>query len=1411
MTDLALAADVPIALLPVRLETRFDGTDLRIRVYPDQIHIDTHEPKLTETEAQAGRAFWKAVWTAPDDPTEQAAWDALANRHGPERGAWIARVLRPTNPAARPGAAPAFPTPPSRTAAWTRAPLAQALPDRWYAVGIPIGRGDLRARAASGPVSTPAVGPSPTADLSALSAADAPVSAETRWLVDFDAALAQGMALRLPAPPDIPAAEFRGYAQLLVYGVRGDTGEDVLSALLDAHLYTDGFAYLAQGTATNNTPGAPAAPSRNDPAYRAAYRPRLAQAPRVAEDANAAIFARALGVPRAGAVALAAGAADREQPTARWMQTALWQPTWGYYFAQMLGTDVTDEQIRRRVRRHVLDWVRPAGPLPTLRVGAQPYGVLPVLATAAYAEREGTDLGVDVLGAGTVAFLQLLRERIWEPSVAAVPHARDRRPETAVRILGMGAHAQHYYARSLLGAEYIAYLWRFSDPPLGLGADWRADLTAAAARLGERLGLGGWEPRLGRAVFATDSFPIDAAAVEAPGGTPAATYLRALAAADLTAATAHNQVDTGPPERTPLLYRLLRHALLLEHAQAAARVRTRFGLGPPLREPELVDLVPGTVTDTAWRVLADERVWTPGGPTETLQAHILRTVGSTATADLADFRAALTGLTDLPVGVLERLLAQSVDLASHRIDAWLTSFATKRLAWLRQPVDAPRATGVHVGGYAWLEDLHPHEPATAADPLADEPGPLWRDPGNAGYVHAPSLAHATTAAVLRGGHRAYAENGASPFAIDLRSHRVRLAAWLLDGVRQGQPLGALLGYRAERGLHEHPRVGLSAYLPALRDRFPRRVTSLSIDGVTGASGTLDVLDGLALQRAFSAGELDLAALGVADIDRAPVTEVLTDLSEAVDAVADALLAEGVHHVVAGNPLRAGATLDAADRGEAPPPELEVARTPHTGVAVVHRLLVALSAGAAAPPGWPVDPLVQARAQAEPRLNTWLARLLPTPDRVRWRAEAVGATAGEILRVERDLAGLGLSPLDLVGLPERNPDAARGELELRLERAVRALSEVGAAAQVRLDLTRDPAWGPAVVSVAELLEMLRGVRALLEASRPLEAGDLTLPDDDVAASPTDPDLTARADAAVAALGRAAADLADGGDDATVDRGLLRAAHLGVPGALPAGTPPAAHRTVVAAELARRQERLAALPDSDPRRRLEAVFGDAFVALAAVPQDPSLTTALAASTATQGGDAQAAAGWLHRIARVRRGADRLVTALASAEALSTGAGLTLDVAQMPYTAGERWLGLPLAGDPPGSRLSLLVHAPDGLGAEVAGLVVDEWTEVIPARAETTGVTFHYDAPGACAPQSVLLAVSPDARDRWSTELVENTLSEALALARLRAVDLEALHPLDPDAMTDVGQLVPAAFLATNVQPGDAISTDLTRGAP
>ena len=55
-------AGLPLVLLPVRIETAFlsnasGGTDLAVRVYPDDIHVDSHEPELTAAELAAGTSI----------------------------------------------------------------------------------------------------------------------------------------------------------------------------------------------------------------------------------------------------------------------------------------------------------------------------------------------------------------------------------------------------------------------------------------------------------------------------------------------------------------------------------------------------------------------------------------------------------------------------------------------------------------------------------------------------------------------------------------------------------------------------------------------------------------------------------------------------------------------------------------------------------------------------------------------------------------------------------------------------------------------------------------------------------------------------------------------------------------------------------------------------------------------------------------------------------------------------------------------------------------------------------------------------------------------------------------------------------------------------------------------------------
>src|SRR5690606_29638878 len=134
----ALDGRIPVALLPVRIETRFGGDrkSLQIRIFPDQIHLDAHEPELTDDERTAGEWYWQQRW--PDLESAEAAqvaWQKLTERFRPGRARYVVDLLHPTNADAAPGAAPVFPDTDRRAAPWTRAVTATALPDRWVAIG----------------------------------------------------------------------------------------------------------------------------------------------------------------------------------------------------------------------------------------------------------------------------------------------------------------------------------------------------------------------------------------------------------------------------------------------------------------------------------------------------------------------------------------------------------------------------------------------------------------------------------------------------------------------------------------------------------------------------------------------------------------------------------------------------------------------------------------------------------------------------------------------------------------------------------------------------------------------------------------------------------------------------------------------------------------------------------------------------------------------------------------------------------------------------------------------------------------------------------------------------------------------------------------------------------------------------
>ena len=204
-----------------------------------------------------------------------------------------------------------------------------------------------------------------------------------------------------------------------------------------------------------------------------------------------------------------------------------------------------------------------------------------------------------------------------------------------------------------------------------------------------------------------------------------------------------------------------------------------------------------------------------------------------------------------------------------------------------------------------------------------------RTRASAGYVHAPSLAHASTAAVLRSGFLAHGGSADDVLAVDLSSARVRRALDIIDGVRHGEQLAAVLGYRIERALRERQ---LGQYILGLRAAAPLTV---DVDGTSDESTAAiagSVADGERLVDLHAEGRLfgtDGQPFPGDDVNRAAVESVIADAADAVDALADVLLAESVHQLVRGDTAGASAALAAIDEG-ATPPQPDVTRTHHGG-------------------------------------------------------------------------------------------------------------------------------------------------------------------------------------------------------------------------------------------------------------------------------------------------------------------------------------------------------------------------------------------------------------------------------------------------------------------------------------------------
>lgn len=1389
-----LSGDRPIALLPVRLETMFaeQNTVLKIRVFPDAFHVHTFEPELTIPELEAGRQYWEMRWGQEDTGP---AWQALLTRYRPPRAAWIAEQMTPTNLARQSdGVAPRLPDPPTRDSPWTRPPRATALPDRWLAFGYNDGEQLFLKMGEAIPVELP-VGITP--DESADSDVDTqhfpdpdqhelPIDDGMRWMVDYDAALDVGMAITV-GPDDVTPGRSlnKGLDRLIVVGVRGGDPTDDLADLLDHHRYTEGLELLRLGTPTNNTATVTSAFDPNRPELADSLDPG-AEAPTVSENAGGRRLAEALGLSK-DRLDRVSGAERTEDTNAAHMNRVLWATTMGYFLDTFLDPLVTDDHAEV-VKQHFIDHVRGRGPLPPVRIGDQPYGVLPVVARHRYVPPADEPV---MTGLNFV----LARARgLWDRA------ATDRAPRLGrqgaapdlLDVLESTPYSVSMRIRNVFGPLMTANAQGFEG--LSAAQEAMGRMVAAMAAPGTDL------PYVARVTQRPRHRVVDIPFVQedeplSEHDPLVVNYLEAIAA-QLKVVGGFGALRTSAHQTRTLLDVLVRHAAVLEILRATRQLVVRHEVDSGqkdrptkilAREPELVG---GDDKSADTLLEAAQKAYRPVSGTRPLVDHVLDTSILDRDVDLESlkwFIDSVEHLAGVPSAELERLTGEELDLCSFRLDAWQTSLATRHLAELR----AAEPTGVHLGGFGWVENLAPDQ---GTDSL--------------GYVHSPSMAQAATTAVLRSGHLTHRHRDSETLAIDLSSDRVRKALAVLDGVRAGQPLGALLGYRYERAIRER-NSALSQYVLALRRLAPLAQStggdqSQPLEGIAAR----DVCDGLKLlevwrtqgELMFITGRNGLPPVGPhKDL---MITE-LRRLEDLVDAVSDVLLSEAVHQSLRGNSDRAAAAMDALDR-QGPPPDPEFLRTPRTGTGVTHRVLVALSE-TSLPSNWSPAP-VDARAAADPRLNAWVARLLGARSRFRFALDAITVDADGndvvVQTVECRLTDLGLSPLSVIWAAATGGTGQPTELEERIVHHLSGLvSNPEAIDHLELHSGVRAGWPDSAVGLADLLAMADPIRTLITGHRAAIPTDFTLAVETLDPVIDETELQQRAAAAEATLAAVAADLdavlaAADPDPATMMAALFAAADIGVSGAVPGdlGTTDQVaeirHQVQVRQDAAGRAE---TLPDV-----FAAVFGGGFTVLPLFTPPPAAAADLAASAADRSGlfDGQplAATSWLQRMALVRPDVAALSTVLSNSELMGGGLDPTdLTVAQRPHRPGDRWLALELDGTTlPAAEVGLVIHAPAGFdpGQPQAALLVDEWAELIPNPVETTGVSFHYDAPGSRAAQAVVLAVPPElGAESWNLEWLLDTVHEALDLTKIRAVD--------PQRIWFANRFLPALYLASNAR--------------
>ncbi len=1128
-----LSADVPVMLLPLRIEAKFVGAELWVRAYPDDLSVQTHETQLTQNEVRLAELFWTEIsQTNGDETLQRAAWGRLVQGAlAWQRAAWIVCEYRPTNVPPKPSIAlteaPVFLPYEARSDSWSQPARASLMPDRLYFIGI---NGANRTQVAGNTIPHPLfAGPDPvqTQDGTGLrrDGADLVIDEGMAWMTDFDRAIAVGMGAKMNAPG--------GFDKLLVLGLRFSDNEQVardgFEQLLESHYYTtSGLSLVTSGTPTNNTDQSDSGLAQTtlsaDDSFDLLFGgPQFADNPAPADQSDGFLLKQRLGL-QSNLLTRTANANALDQRDSRAMHRALWRGTLGYFLEEMLqpGTDAIvvqkplkapfDENTVGLIRDFFLNNVSGRGAFPAFRIGQQPYGILPTSAYTKWTPGAGFDTRLNnVLQTAYGYFKGRL-----VPNVSSTQKSNDP-DRDLLEVLGLQASSASYFQRYALASKQYEDLVKLSSTKkytrhMGQNVSFAADkavntLMAPWVANGQVYDLIFFEKyfKLFGGIIDRDKVPLSEVNAVLPFLADGRNYLQWLQSARPDEIE-REAFGPGIVKPNALLYLLLRHALRQAYSDSgSAFLKSKGLITEKLRDATYYSFNDKTKQNSKLLSLYSTPAAVTGSDKKTLAQFVFEQARK-RTPDafsVSDAQEALGQLADRPSAKLERAFAEHIDLCSYRLDAWMTGLANQRLSQNQASrQQSGLGAGFYVGAYGWLEGVRPTPPTKTIrnpDTIPPElrvPGvPIFEDAANGGHVHAPSLTHAVAAAVLRNGYLTHVNRAdADTMAVNLSSERVRAALALIEGVNNGQYIGALLGYQFERELHDaadRQGLELDQFIFAFRRRYPLvddRLTT-NTGQTTEAHAARNVPDGTKLatdyraqadKTAFVRGIITEPGAAPSNPAVSAIVQAVDNLLDSYDAVSDLMLSESVFQIVQGNYDRAAGVMKSLQEGKQVPMP-EILQTPRGGFSLPHKAVILLKP---TPPDADATP----RAVAAPAINAWLTSLLPDLATVKLVA-AIPKQGQDPTLQSVSMTDLKLKPIDLLYIVSDSVQNDLTELNERIAFFIRQSLNDDVAVEIRYT-EHGADWNAGDRALFGLLPQLRALSSVVTASRPAGAMDLT---------------------------------------------------------------------------------------------------------------------------------------------------------------------------------------------------------------------------------------------------------------------------------------------------------------------------------